>query len=47
VLKEHGTPVACRVDDEHHTQRASDLDVVDDLVVQHDVIVFGTEPRQA
>jgi hypothetical protein len=39
--KEYGTPVALGVDYEHHMEIALELDMVNDLMIQHDVIVFG------
>lgn len=41
--QEYGTPVALGVDDEPHMEIAWELDMVNALMIQHDVIVFGIQ----
>ena len=45
--EQHRPPLGAGIDDEHHTQIAPKMHVVEDLVIENDVVVFTLHPLKA
>ena len=45
--EQHRPPLGAGIDDEHHTQIAPKMHVVEDLVIENDAVVFTLHPLKA